>query len=236
MRHRVCYTAEVHRVNWEWATQAQVYLTLPRWCTPWSGYFTSGVGTLGYLSDVDVYALIGSCLGFYVAAASEKHLNRLKQTCTALLSLSPYWEAQSPRTSRPVIMDEVPLHCWENYVSLGTAHGRGQWESWFPRQRAVGKQEHERLKHLGANESVFFPENLFCQKFVDGHCYKSSSESYQGKGRREEGKDGCSLLSVSCPSCQGPVWVPKAKQSCLQLLVLPSAPWSAFHWRDEAKK
>lgn len=56
-------------------------------------------------------------------------------------------------------------------------------DSGNPDSQAVGKQEHERLKHLGANESVFFPENLFCQKFVDGHCYKPSSECYQGKGR-----------------------------------------------------
>lgn len=52
--------------------------TAKRGCTQWSGSFTSGIGTLGYLSDVDVHALIWELLGFLPGCSIWKTFKQIK--------------------------------------------------------------------------------------------------------------------------------------------------------------
>lgn len=104
MRHRMCYTAEVRGVNWEWATQVHIPVLHCQKVMHWCNNNQSGlVVLLLELGLWDIWVMcrykpsFGSCLGLYVEAAFEKHLNRLKQTCTVLLSLSALLGSTEPQ-------------------------------------------------------------------------------------------------------------------------------------------
>lgn len=132
MRHRICYIAELHRGNCEWARKVQkcvLYWQKVGHIVIWCILLTQlGLGdTSGMCRHKHSFE---TCLGFQVEVVFQKTFKQVVGPAVFLLSLSPLLGSTEPQNLGG------PCRLLDTPPSLSLAQGRRQQETWYPTKPA----------------------------------------------------------------------------------------------------